>query len=93
MRVNHKKIWPVDHRFEEVQQSNVKVNCMVKVQDPGDSINIDLFEFDSILSSNKIGTFTLNTDTVGGPFTTDIKLEGSYARYSIEWELVQKQVG
>jgi hypothetical protein len=91
LKVGDKKLWPVKEKFNLMREGKASINMDIKVERPGETIELALMEYDGIFKSTCIGNFSLDTSSAGGPFTTDIRLgSGEYARYSLRWELVLK---
>jgi hypothetical protein len=91
LKIGKEKVWPEGDKYRSVETQTERMNVVVKLVYPSTPIKIDLFEYDSILSSKKIGEFQLTPERTGGPFKTDLSLKSDeYARYTLEWEVVRK---
>jgi hypothetical protein len=92
LKVDGKKVWPTNKRFVELPSGYLSVNSEIPIANPGDVMELKLVEFDPILPNKEIGIFPIETVEIGGPYTTDLKLQGSsYAKYSLTWEIVERR--
>lgn len=92
LKLKKKKVWPGKERYVRVNGSQaVPIKYTVLLDKLDGTLEFELWEFDNLLSSTRIGTFTLAPTEAGGPFTTDMKMTSKeFARYSLTWEVVRK---
>ena len=92
LKLKKKKIWPEEEKYFKLTGSQpVKIDYAIPLQKLEGKIEIELWEYDNIISSKHIGTFLLSPTEIGGPFSTDLKLTSKeFARYTLVWEVVPK---
>lgn len=88
--VSNKKVWPKSHRFKAVRPGRTKVNVEIPGFNPGDQIEVEIWDFDYISRNDLLGKVPVFLDEPGGPYTTDMvqnTQETKKAKYSLEWEI------
>lgn len=94
IKLNNKKIWPEAERYSTVSDSQpARLNHTIPLTKLEGTIEVELWEYDNIISSTCLGKFPLHLTETGGPFNTDLKLTSKeFARYSLTWEVIKKAV-
>lgn len=88
LKINKNKVWPVDSKFVKVKEGDHKVAHNIDGINKGETVIIELWEYDFWTPNDKLGVFNMLVNERGGPFKTDLKVEkGEDAKYSLEWEV------
>lgn len=88
LTMNGEKIWPADHKYQEVTEGSVDIHHEVLAVMPDTLVTIELWDYDLLTPNDKLGEFNMLINERGGPFTTDLKVApGEEAKYSLEWEV------
>jgi hypothetical protein len=92
LKINGKKIWPTNERYITLRDAQPgKINHTISIPKLEGAIEVELWEYDNILSSTCLGQFSLVLSESGGPFNTDLKLTSKeFARYSLAWEVLRQ---
>jgi hypothetical protein len=87
-----KKIWPERAKYIKMEDASIKVNYAIGIGELGERLELELWEYDHIIRSHSIGKFILNINEAGGPYTTDLTRDpGTFAKYSLVWEVMRKR--
>ena len=88
LKMDKKKIWPVETKYIEMNVSELKVNIAVSAE-RDTMLEVELWDYDTWTPNDKLGVFKMLVDQRGGPFTADlIGKKGVEAKYSLKWEVV-----
>jgi hypothetical protein len=89
LKYNQMQIAPVDSKFyKNNPEHRIDVNTSIELDDLGQWIEIELWEYDFLLPNTRLGSFKLLADKTGGPYTADLMTnDGTDARYSLSWEV------
>ncbi len=87
LKLNGKKIWPESKKYKRIKMGKTDLDFILKDVNPGDKVEIELWDYDFISANDFLGTFTFFLDDPGGPFTTELsKKDTAVASYSLEWK-------
>lgn len=88
LRIGKERVWPIAGRYKKMAEPMVNLGLTFDSITLGETIELELWEYDHIFSSNCLGKFKLMIDSKGGPYTTDmVRHSNEYANYSIVWEI------
>lgn len=89
LKYNKKKLWPDTEKYKQMSGGEEAIGADIADIERGNSIEIELWDYDTWSPNDKLGIFKMIVDERGGPFTSDLTVEkGSGAKYSLEWEVV-----
>jgi hypothetical protein len=85
-----KKLWPKDGKFKSMTSEIEKVDIEIALTPTEQAwIEIELWDYNYILPSSKLGVFKFLVDGKGGPFVTELSREvRRTCRYAISWRAV-----
>ena len=94
IKINKKKIWPEKEKYSNIDEAvPTKINHAIPLTKLEGIIEVELWEYDNIISSSCLGKFPLALSETGGPYTTDLKLTSKeFAQYSLTWEVIKKSM-
>ena len=83
-----KKVWPKNEKFASLAEGDstpIKLETSVI---KGATVSVELWEYDVLSNDDKLGTFLLEADKLGGPYTSDmIKFDSGKSKYGLNWEV------
>ena len=91
LKINGKKFWPEDKAYQSMDYGEYEINSLIKDIPADNWLSIELWDQDVISKNDKLGTFELFVDKVGGPFNTDMKpnpKESTKAKYNLTWKII-----
>lgn len=85
-----KKLWPTDQKYKsmasQIETMNIEIPLIVA---DGAWIEIELWDYNHIFPSSKLGVFKFLVDGKGGPFVAELNREATKTcRYAINWRSV-----
>jgi hypothetical protein len=85
-----KKLWPKNGKFKSMTSEMEKVNIEIPLTTREQAwVEIELWDYNHIFPSSKLGVFKFLVDDKGGPFVTELSREASKTcRYAISWRAV-----
>jgi hypothetical protein len=85
-----KKLWPKDCKFKSMTAEIENVNVEIPlIAEEHTWVEIELWDYNHIFPSSKLGVFKFLVDGKGGPFVTELNREMSKTcRYAISWRAV-----
>ena len=87
LAINKKKIWPINKKYKQLEVGSTELNFDIKEVERGQTIEIQLWDYDLLSRNDFLGTFKLILDSPGGPYSTDLsKKDTKVANYTLEWE-------
>ena len=87
LMLNGEKIWP-SQKFVKMRESSEEIGLEFKIE-KGSSQEIKIMDHDFVSSNDLLGTITIDTNSSGGPFTTEMKNnKGSDSKYALEYEVL-----
>jgi hypothetical protein len=90
LKLGKKRIWPSQRRFVHLINSPIKINYSIGINRLGEIIELELWEYDNVISRICVGKFMLPINELGGPFVSDIRSNTTtFSKYSLLWELRQ----
>jgi hypothetical protein len=88
LKYDGKKIWPKNKRFANLNSLSQNLDTIIILEKLNQWIEIELWDFNYLLPSSRLGVFRILADKKGGPYTTElIRNEGLLSRYSIKWTI------
>jgi hypothetical protein len=90
LKLDGEKIWPPDHKYQQVKAGRTKVNINIKNLNPKTKLDLEIWDYDYFSADDLLGKVMVIADEPGGPFTTDMIpnfSETQKAKYSIDWEI------
>lgn len=88
LKVRGKKVWPLKQRYQRISDPELDINVELKVKILEEKMELQLWEYDNLFFSHRLGKFSMLVNETGGPFRTDLVRENDeYTNYSIEWEV------
>ena len=86
LKIGGKKIWPESEKYVRVPHGDTSVGTTIGDLNKGDSVVVELWDYDSFSFDDKLGDFNLILDQFG-KFETELKRhKGTPASYGLEWE-------
>ena len=87
LMLNDNKIWP-SGKFIKMKESSEELDVEFKIE-KGSKQVIQIMDHDFVSSNDLLGTITIDTNSSGGPFTSEMKNNaGSNSKYSLEYEIL-----
>ncbi len=89
LKMNGKKIWPVNgNKYESMKDNSFPLDLEFKVE-KGSKNLIEIWDYDVISADDLLGTVEIKADQAGGPFNADmVQKETDHAKYSLEYEIM-----
>ena len=93
LKINGKKVWPVDKRWHHMKDETVELNLEIPGFQVNDKFDLEVWDFDYLSPNDYMGKMTMLMDKPGGPYTTDMQLADpdQIARYSVTWEIIEQK--
>jgi len=72
LAINKKKIWPKNKKYKQLEVGPTELNFDIKEVERGQTIEIQLWDYDLLSRNDFLGTFKLILDSPGGGLTQQI---------------------
>ena len=80
------KVWPLSEKYQQLPLGETLLNLSIDDISKDGTVEIELWDFDTLSRDDKLGSFVLHLDQ-SGKFQTEMKKhDGTGASYSLEWE-------
>jgi len=92
IRYQGKKIAPETGKFFKINNEPVPLNVEIPVEELGQWVELELWDYDHFTPNDKLGTFRFLADEVAENFTAELvpDQDAAIARYVLGWSVIER---